>query len=61
MMAENAGWEVAVALVRVPESNCASGFNAETETFEGIVATGIIAQPESSGRRWGMRPAPRGS
>lgn len=32
MIAQNAGWEGAVALARIHESNGAFGFNAETET-----------------------------
>jgi chaperonin GroEL len=42
MIAQNAGWEGAVALAKVREGNGAFGFNAETETYEDLVMAGII-------------------
>src|SRR5574341_1173807 len=42
MIAQNAGWEGAVALARVREGSGAFGFNAETEEYEDLVAAGII-------------------
>jgi len=42
MIAQNAGWEGAVALAKVREGTGAFGFNAETEEYEDLVAAGII-------------------
>ncbi len=42
MIAQNAGWEGAIVLGKVRDSNGNSGFNAETEEYEDLVAAGII-------------------
>jgi chaperonin GroEL len=42
MIAQNAGWEGAIVLGKVRESNGNFGFNAETEEYEDLVAAGII-------------------
>ncbi len=42
MIAHNAGWEGAVVLAKVRDSNGNFGFNAETETYEDLVSAGII-------------------
>jgi chaperonin GroEL len=42
MIAQNAGWEGAVVLGKVRDSNGNFGFNAETEIYEDLVSAGII-------------------
>src|SRR5574341_665952 len=41
-IAENAGWDGAVAVSRISEGEGAFGFNAQTETFEDLEKAGVI-------------------
>ncbi len=41
-IAENAGWEGSIVVQKIKEGNGGFGFNAETETFEDLLAAGVI-------------------
>ena len=41
-IAENAGWEGSIVVQKIKEGKDGFGFNAETETFEDLLAAGVI-------------------
>ena len=41
-IAENAGWEASIVVQKVKAGKDGFGFNAENETFEDLIAAGII-------------------